>query len=77
MERLRQKRPRLALSFDDYQELRREVLGRDGWKCQICGTPRDLEIHHIQKRSDLGSDIADNLIALCFACHRRQHNHAL
>jgi 5-methylcytosine-specific restriction protein A len=77
MERLRQKRPRLALERDDYQELRQEVLSRDGWRCQICGTLRDLEIHHIQKRSDLGSDAAENLITLCFACHHRQHNRAL
>ena len=77
MERLRQKRPRLALDFDDYQELRQEVLSRDGWRCQICGALRELEIHHMQKRSDLGSDAAENLITLCFACHRRQHSCAL
>lgn len=73
MEGLRQKRPRLALAFDDYKALREEVLSRDGWRCQICGALRDLEIHHMQKRSDLGSDVTLNLVTLCSSCHRREH----
>lgn len=77
MEGLRQKRPRLALGSSDYQALREEVLSRDGWRCQICGKLQELEIHHIQKRSDLGSDASNNLITLCFACHRRQHDRSL
>jgi hypothetical protein len=74
MERLRQKRPRLALGIEDYEELHGKVLRRDGWKCQLCGVTINLEVHHIQSRSDLGSDVVDNLITLCALCHSRQHN---
>ena len=38
MERLRQKRPRLVLTSDEYDRLRILVLERDGWKCQSCGS---------------------------------------
>jgi 5-methylcytosine-specific restriction endonuclease McrA len=74
MERLRQKRPRLALSMGDYDDLKGKVLRRDGWRCQVCGVPINLEVHHIRSRSNLGSDVTDNLITLCALCHRWQHN---
>ena len=70
---LRQKRPRLVLDVDGYQNLKEEVLRRDGWKCQECGMPANLEVHHILPRSYLGSDVADNLVTLCAACHGRVH----
>ena len=31
---LRQKRPRLVLSPEGYDRLKKRVLNRDGWKCQ-------------------------------------------
>jgi 5-methylcytosine-specific restriction endonuclease McrA len=34
----------------------------------------NLQVHHLNKRSQLGSDAADNLITLCASCHGRQHN---
>jgi 5-methylcytosine-specific restriction endonuclease McrA len=74
MERLRQKRPRLVLRPEEYGELKTRVLDRDGWKCQSCGSAMNLEIHHLVRRSQLGSDEFDNLIALCAGCHRRHHS---
>ncbi len=74
MERLRQKRPRLVLATAAYDDLKGKVLGRDGWRCQVCGAMQTLEVHHIQARSKLGSDVLGNLITLCTTCHRRHHN---
>jgi 5-methylcytosine-specific restriction endonuclease McrA len=74
MERLRQKRPRLVLAHAEYDELRKQVLVRDGWKCQCCGSPRNLQVHHIVRRSQLGSDEADNLMTLCASCHVQYHS---
>ena len=73
MERLRQKRPRVALKSDEYDRLKMRVLERDGWKCQCCGSPTNLHVHHLLYRSRLGADALDNLITLCASCHRRQH----
>jgi HNH endonuclease len=74
VERLRQKRPRLVLEPKEYDRLRNHVLGRDGWRCQCCGSLTNLQVHHLDPRSHLGSDIAGNLITLCSNCHRREHN---
>jgi 5-methylcytosine-specific restriction endonuclease McrA len=40
-------------------------------RCQACGLPTyRLEVHHIQKRSQGGSDFdLDRLVALCPPCH--------
>jgi 5-methylcytosine-specific restriction endonuclease McrA len=67
------KRPRIRLPADSYERLRREVLERDGWRCQHCGRMSELQVHHIRSRSSLGDDNLDNLITLCCDCHREAH----
>jgi len=52
-----------------YESLRRQVLRRDGWRCQSCGTMANLEVHHKQFRSQSGQDSEENLITLCVDCH--------
>ena len=74
MTKLGEKRPRLRLGPECYQALHRSVLERDGWRCQSCGSLAGLEVHHITLRSKLGHDSEDNLITLCWACHRRIHS---
>ena len=66
--------PRLRLDPLSYQSLRQQVLRRDGWKCQSCGTMSNLEIHHKQFRSHSGDDSEQNLITLCTACHTTVHH---
>ena len=64
---------RLRLDPASYEDLRQQVLRRDGWRCQCCGTLSNLEVHHQQFRSHSGEDSEENLITLCAACHRRAH----
>jgi 5-methylcytosine-specific restriction endonuclease McrA len=66
--------PRLRMDPVSYETLRRQVLRRDGWRCQSCGTMLNLEVHHQRFRSHSGDDSEDNLITLCAACHNRTHN---
>jgi len=47
---------------------------RDGWKCRNCGSRNDLHQHHIEYRSHGGSDELDNLVTLCWKCHRAVHD---
>ena len=56
-----------------YESLRQQILSRDGWRCQSCGTMKNLEVHHRKFRSHSGSDSEENLITLCSACHARAH----
>jgi len=64
---------RLRLDPVAYEQLKRQVLRRDGWRCQECGGISNLEIHHIQYRSRLGDDSETNLITLCAPCHGKVH----
>ena len=67
------KRPRIRKVPRQYARLRREVLKRDGWRCQKCGCSRNLDVHHIRRRSALGDDAEINLITLCRECHQILH----
>jgi 5-methylcytosine-specific restriction endonuclease McrA len=67
------KSPRLRLDDNAYQQLRLQVLERDGWRCQVCGSMMNLEVHHAQFRSRQGQDSEDNLITLCVQCHKFSH----
>jgi 5-methylcytosine-specific restriction endonuclease McrA len=68
------KAARLRLDARFYESLRQDILRRDGWRCQSCGTMSNLEIHHQEFRSHSGDDSEDNLITLCTACHDEIHH---
>jgi len=64
--------------------VRREVLRRDGYKCQGTGCgwsyaewnpsdPRHLELHHIKEHVKGGENAKDNLKTLCTVCHDKMH----
>jgi 5-methylcytosine-specific restriction endonuclease McrA len=74
MKWVRPKQPRLRLDPQDYDRLRREVLRRDGWRCQWCGAISNLEVHHREFRSRSNDDSEQNLIVLCAACHASVHH---
>ncbi len=63
-------RGRRAASRAEWAAIRQQVLARAGWRCQACGLRRRLDVHHVVKRSQRGSDFAlDQLVALCRWCH--------
>ena len=67
---------RLRLDAASYESLRKQVLRRDGWSCQACGTMSNLEVHHKEFRSHTGLDAEENLITLCATCHASVHGRA-
>jgi 5-methylcytosine-specific restriction endonuclease McrA len=74
--RIPPKRSRLRLDPELYDRLRNQVLRRDGWRCQACGTRSNLEVHHKDFRSRGGEDSEQNLITLCLSCHSLVHGGA-
>lgn len=63
-------------------DVRREVLRRDGYKCKQCGwsheewnpsDPRHLELHHIEHHAKGGQNVEENLKTLCTVCHDKVH----
>jgi 5-methylcytosine-specific restriction endonuclease McrA len=63
----------LRLDPSRYSDLHLAILKRDGWRCQLCGARTHLEVHHQRFRSQSGSDVEENLIALCHSCHSTVH----
>ena len=76
MKIMRSKSPRLRLDSESYSELHRQVLERDGWRCQVCGSMHHLQVHHLKFRSQSGGDMEQNLITLCAECHEQVHREA-
>jgi 5-methylcytosine-specific restriction endonuclease McrA len=70
------KTPRLRLDATSYRELHRQILERDGWRCQFCGSMQNLQVHHLKFRSQSGDDMEQNLITLCPECHEQMHRKA-
>jgi len=61
---------RPAASVVEWKAIRQQVLARADWRCQACGVRRRLDVHHVVKRSQGGSDFdLDQLVALCRWCH--------
>jgi 5-methylcytosine-specific restriction endonuclease McrA len=73
MKNIGSKTPRLRLDATGYRDLHRQVLERDGWRCQACGSMLGLQVHHLKFRSQSGGDVEQNLIALCARCHEQVH----
>jgi hypothetical protein len=34
------------LDFLSYESLRQQILRRDGWRCQSCGSMSNLDVHN-------------------------------
>jgi 5-methylcytosine-specific restriction endonuclease McrA len=63
-------------------DVRREVLRRDGYRCHECGwshhewnpsDPRHLELHHVKHHVKGGENVKENLKTVCTVCHDKLH----
>lgn len=50
------------------------VYIRDQWKCRRCHNRDGIHAHHVTYRSKGGKDTLNNLITLCWKCHRLHHD---
>ena len=58
------------LKSDAWQRLRSKRLSIDEYRCQRCGTPYGLRVHHLAYPDVLGTeDPYTDLITLCGTCH--------
>ena len=59
-------------SEEYYRNKKLPVLKRDNFQCQICGTAKNLTVHHITYWRLFDEDL-DDLITLCDICHYKVH----
>ena len=63
-----------------WENLKAYAKYRDGYKCRACGRSKHkdgvrLEVHHIIRKADGGTDVPENVVTLCHDCHDAHHNH--
>lgn len=61
------------ISANISNQTRKDVYRRDGYRCALCDSTRGLQIHHVIKRSQGGTNDPQNLITLCMYCHAVAH----
>lgn len=63
----------LRMPFKKIELSRKNILRRDGFQCQYCGTKQPpLTVDHIIPRSRGGPDQWDNLTSACIKCNNRK-----
>lgn len=56
-----------------FEQVRKQCLARDKYKCKMCGSKKSLQVHHIIRHSDsiaLRNELS-NIISLCRVCHTK------
>lgn len=61
------------LQTDHWKSTRMGALKRARFKCQLCNSKDDLNVHH-RTYDRLGGELASDLIVLCRSCHGKFHD---
>ena len=57
---------------DLWRGKRRDRLYIDGYKCRLCGSAMNLQVHHITYEN-VPDEGMDDLLTVCRTCHERLH----
>jgi ParB/RepB/Spo0J family partition protein len=63
------------LRTDAWRKKREQALERAGHRCQLCGCPHHLDVHH-NTYERVGAELPVDLVVLCRLCHRVHHERA-
>ena len=61
------------LHSSEWQELREQAMKRDGWQCRMCGTGKNLRVHHVNYEHVGTEQELEDLLTLCDDCHQKVH----
>lgn len=61
------------LNSPKWQATRKRLYKLYDYKCDKCGSPKNLCVHHITYEN-LGEEKDDDLVVLCQRCHRQLHD---
>jgi len=59
-----------TLARNKYHDIRK---GDDSHYCELCNSATEVEVHHIHPMQHGGTNDANNLILLCYKCHKLAH----
>lgn len=60
------------LNSEHWQKTRENALVNAGFHCEMCGYNRRLTVHHLTYKN-LGSEKKEDLMVLCWNCHKQLH----
>ena len=59
------------------RKTRKAVYRRDHYRCALCDSPKNIQVHHAIPRGQGGAiNSVDNMITLCQHCHMLAHGQA-
>lgn len=63
------------LTTDVWHKLRESRLEHDGYACVLCGSDKDLVVHHMHypMKNKQRNDTTKNILTLCSKCHELTH----
>ena len=61
------------LETDHWKKTRKRALHRAKYKCQLCGSKENLNVHH-NTYENRGQEKDEDLIVLCQECHAKFHD---
>lgn len=65
------------LNSPEWKERRNRILKRDRFQCRMCGSGKNLRVHHIHYPEILGTESDEDLITVCDSCHKKIHGNDL
>lgn len=60
------------LNDPSWKRQRKKALKRAWYRCEYCGSTKNLDVHHMTYRR-VGHEDDDDLIVLCHTCHQKVH----
>ena len=66
----------ISRNSPEYFKFKQDVLSRDDYTCQCCGSKENLEVHHkyaMNQHNSLGATVSNGIV-LCEKCHKNYHH---
>jgi len=51
--------------------VKKRVINKRGWRCQLCGSEEDIQVHHLSY-GNIGKEKDEDLLVLCETCHAKE-----
>lgn len=55
-----------------WRQIRNRKMKESGYKCELCGSAKNLHVHHITYEN-IGHEPLDDLLVVCNKCHKKLH----
>lgn len=69
----RKRRYKNYMQSKEWRALRKRVLERDEYKCAVCNSKNNLEVHHLFYEDDIYNGKLYQMITLCKKHHKQLH----